>query len=376
VLAHGHAGSRELRRVSALDADGVGFERYATGRRLGPVVPGAGEPATFTSGWRTAAFSIDPRDELDIEFMINDTGDGIMDSVVLVGRVTTTNTLVPGFFESAGRGSCVPADDYCNLLHPPYPEPATPQEFPPPVCDVSGVVTRGSLQSLRGAIERGGITQPGGVADGATRFPVVIGRTLTEGPFDEVEVTLLDAEAPLDGGLGQFGSFDRLQTVTVPAVELEPDFWAAGAQFFTPDAYWHDGLSEGDHGLFRTVEIEFCFQRTAGGELCVTNAGLPTFIYRPSVVLMHGLWSGKDIWRSRDGLASVVAPSDSPLLGLDELSVVDADYSNSNARSFEDNQFVPDQALRQACETIRGFSSFGARHDYVGHSMGGNLARV
>jgi len=194
------------------------------------------------------------------------------------------------------------------------------------------------------------------------------------GPWHEAELSLPAMQVPEDGGLGQFGSFDRLPSVTVPVVQLGPRDWAASAQYFVPEKYWHPGLTEAEFGQSRPLIAQACFRNTTTGqERCFNNVGFPFAIVRPEAVLMHGLWSDPDIWR-QNAFAGTL-----PLINEQNLATRVGNYSanHNNARSFEENRRRPQQPLRSACLSLLNQSSvFGAGHDYIGHSMGGLLGRL
>ena len=105
------------------------------------------------------------------------------------------------------------------------------------------------------------------VADGVTRMWLA---PIYDAPRDEVEISLVDAEVPADGGLGEFGSFDRLESITVPVVQLDQNLWFGQAQFFAPQNYFSDTLTlPDDYGPARQLQTQICFQNAGGADrLC------------------------------------------------------------------------------------------------------------
>ena len=79
---------------------------------------------------------------------------------------------------------------------------------------------------------------------------------------------------------------------------------------------------------------------------------------------MHGLWSGAEAWN----------------LPLEDETSIDevktADYRATNASSFAENRYEPQKPMFDMCASNFSRNIVGAQVDYVGHSMGGNLARV
>lgn len=367
----------KLKPVSHVDSMDTGFALFSDDPSEFPASYGIGQPVAAMSGWRTAVVAIDARGPVTIRIELRDEGDSLMDSAVVIGQIVTTPVLHPSLVEGARGPDCLTADQWCDTLFPPGELSGPLQEFPPRICSAFFDDVRMSGADLRIPRTLRGITQPGAVADGATRWPLGFGLFNDDGPWHEAELSLPAMQVPEDGGLGQFGSFDRLPSVTVPVVQLGPRDWAASAQYFVPENYWHPGLTESDFGPSRPLIGQACFRNTTTGqERCFNNAGFPFAIVRPQAVLMHGLWSDQTIWEADE---SAFVQEDFPLLNLAELATIRGDYSanSNNARSFEENRRRAQQPLRAACLSLLNQSSvFGARHDYIGHSMGGLLGRL
>lgn len=351
--------------VSNSRAAGTGFDLYAHNPAILPAEYGLGEPAAWMSGWRTTGFAIDSSGPVELEIEVHDGLDGLMDTQVLIEQIHLSALIPAALAEGGpvGRGSedCVSFGRYCEAL---FPLPGTftgtgnPQD-PPRICEF-GVEGRGQTRDLNQPNEFRGTFLQSIVADGATRIPIEPG---TDQPRDEVEISLVDAEVPADGGMGEFGSFDRLESITVPLVQNDQGFFFGKAQFLAPENYFNDELILPDeYGPSRPLQLRFCFQNAGGADR--TCVGTLLGIVRPDVVLMHGLWSGSEEW-------------DLPL--EDEVSIDEVrtgDYRASNASSFAENRHEPQFPMFDLCVSNFSRTIMGAQVDYVGHSMGGNLARV
>jgi len=369
------SGRRKLVEVAASDdrmypvsnsrAAGSGFDLYAHDPAILPAEYGIGEPAAWMSGWRTTGFAIDSSGPVKLEIEVRDGLDGLMDTQVLIEQIHLSAimpaSLVAGGVSGRGTEDCISFGNYCNAL---FPLPGTftgtgnPQD-PPRICEF-GLEGRGQTRDLNQPNEFRGTFLQSIVADGATRIPIEPG---TDQPRDEVEISLIDAEVPVDGGIGELGSFDRLESITVPLVQNSQGFFFGKAQFFAPENYFRNTLTLPDeYGPSRPVQLRFCFQNAGGVDrIC---SGTLLGIVRPDVVLMHGLWSGSEAW-------------DLPL--EDEVSIDEVrtgDYRATNASSFAENRHEPQFPMFDLCVSNFSRTIMGAKVDYVGHSMGGNLARV
>ncbi|MDT8410658.1 MAG: hypothetical protein RQ741_13755 [Wenzhouxiangellaceae bacterium] len=368
------AQSPNLRPIAHRQDMGTGFALFTNDHNQFPANYGSGMPAANMSGWQTVVLAIESEAPVTIRIGLRDEGDSLMDSAIVIGQIAITSVLHPSLMEATRGPECVTTEQWCDTLFPPGELAGTAQEFPPRICSAFSDDVDASSASLREPRTIRGITQPGVVADGATRWPLGFGLFNDDGPWHEAELSLPAMQVPEDGGLGQFGSFDRLPSVTVPVVQLGPRDWAASAQYFVPETYWHPGLTEDDFGLSRPLLGQACFRNTkTGQERCFNNAAFPFAIVRPQAVLMHGLWSDPDIWRQN------AFADDFPLLNEQNITTRIGDYSanDNNARAFDENRIRPQQPLRAVCLSLLNQSSvFGARHDYIGHSMGGMLGRL
>jgi len=344
-LASLDAASAALRPIAHGQDLDTGFALFSDDQSQFPANYGAGTPAAAMSGWQTAAVALKSDGPITIRVELRDAGDSLMDSAVVIGRIATTSFLDPRLLEEARGPDCVPPQKWCNTLFPVDSSAGPTQEFPPPACSLTEI-PRSPTGLLDTARTVRGITQPGGVADGATRYPFGFFISNNDGPWNEAEISLPSMQVPEDGGLGQPGSFDRLPSVTVPVEQIGPRDWAATAQYFVPETYWYPGLTADDFGLSRPLVGQACFRNTStGAELCVSNSNFPFAIARPQVVLMHGLWSAPDIWKEN------AIADDFPLINEQDVTAIFGNYSanDNNARSFEENRLRPQQPLRAAC---------------------------
>jgi len=376
------SGRRELIKIASSDdrmypvsnsrAAGSGFDLYSLNPAILPAEYGAGAPAAYMSGWRTTGFAVDSGAPVEVEIEVRDGLDGLMDTQVLIESIRLS-ALMPaqlarGAESGRGNGECVSFANFCNAL---FPLPGTfigtgnPPD-PPRICEFEDPPSLNSMD-LRSSREFRGSFFQSIVADGVTRVPIA--PLFFGGPRDEVEISIVAGEAPADGGLGEFGSLDRLASITVPVVEIAPGVWRGQAQYRAPESFFRSGLDlPGEYGPIRPVDLLFCFQNAGGVDRTCSGATLG--IVRPDIVLMHGLWSNKEAWRDFQ-LRRLET-----LFGQQSIGFELGDYRITNASSFSENRFEPQKPMFDRCQSNSSGSIFGAQADYAGHSMGGNLARV
>lgn len=360
-LVEARSSDPRLFPVSDRRAADTGFDLYSQTPGAVPTEYGRGLPAAGMTGWRTSGFTVDASAPIQIEIEVRDVGDLLMDTQALIGSIHLSGAIPTPLVR--GSGDCINAEDYCAAL---FPLPGTfvgngnPAE-PPWMCELGPVGSRDGIDFSQPQEFRGGSVQAI-VADGSTRMPVVPAISMER---DEVVISVLDADVPADGGLGSFGSEDRLEEITVPVIELGQGFWGGQAQYFAPESYWRPELDlETEYGRERRIQLQACFQN-AGGTDRVCFA-LPIDIVRPDLVLMHGLWSSATAWDLPLG----------PVRSSDLLARAH-DYSSSNASAFATNRFEPQKIMFDRCIQNRlSNTTFGAQFDFAGHSMGALLARV
>ena len=363
-----------LEPVSNTRAEGYGFNLYAGQPELLPSSYGQGMPAAQISGWHTTGFAVDTSGPIKIDIQLRDGQDGIMDTEVLIRDIALTAFIPPQFTSVLSEpdtqrglpppGACLPLPGYCNILFPLRGQTTGQNQppIPPRFCTFSENQANDSLD-LRSPVESRGTVVGRLIADGNTKWPLAAG--VFDSDVSEVEFTMVDSTAPQDGGLGEFDTIDRLQTITIPASEVAPGFFGAEVQYFVPDTYFSDDLEIANEFVQRSVFVRGCLKNLMGiTRFC---RQLEVELYRPDIILMHGLWSGGDAWTR-----GLIRPFVN--LGVSEPEI--PDYSSTNAASFEENRYEPRDAMAKLCAENSLASIRGTQFDYVGHSMGGLLARV
>jgi len=224
--------------VSSSRAAGSGFDLFASSPELFPASYGTGAPAAVMSGWRTTGFMVDASRPIQIEIEVLDVGDNLMDTQVLIQKIALTAFLPAALIR--GSGDCVDTSGYCEALFPllgTFSGNGNPQD-PPWMCELDPARANRDLD-LRSPLEFRGASVQGIIADGVTRMPFI---PLFSQQRDEVVISVDSGSVPADGGLGSFGSFDRLTEITVPVVELFPGVWVGQAQYMAPESYWRPEL--------------------------------------------------------------------------------------------------------------------------------------
>ena len=195
----------------------------------------------------------------------------------------------------------------------------------------------------------------GAATDGATRL---VFRYAAPGPG---QVTFsLAAGTPADaGGFLASGSSVRAASVTTPVAAVGSGFLAF-AVYLVPDDFNLPAGHDTDHD--RPLNVSAAFTPTGGPPSDPVPLALT--LYRPPIVLLHGLWSNNSVWTM-------------PLIDLPYLDVPTpfADYRNTNADHFAVNLQVPATAVQNVLEWDRDQRIAATRADFVAHSMGGILAR-
>ena len=195
----------------------------------------------------------------------------------------------------------------------------------------------------------------GATTDGATRL---VFRYAAPGPG---QVTFsLAAGTPADaGGFLAPGSSVPAASVTAPVAPVGSGFLAF-AVYLVPDDFNLPSGHDTDHDRPLAVTAVF----TPPGGPSDSPVPLALTLYRPPIVLLHGLWSNNSVWTM-------------PLIGLPYLDVPTpfADYRNTNADHFAVNLLVPETAVQNVLEWDRDQQIAATRADFVAHSMGGILAR-
>lgn len=299
--------------ASGSRAGGTGFDIFTEDPSGVDTSFGGGLPDAGVTDWQSVEVPIAGGGPVTLEFTIGDLGDGILDSAVVLDSVVIT--------------SLEAVDPSPDLL-----------EFDEVSTDAETLAT-------------GGRSVDGAAADGVTR--VLLRTTVPSAGM--VEFSLVDATAPEDGGLGEVGTGDRLDSVLMPTEQTSQGFQAF-AVYLVPEEF-NRGGDEGRRE--RPITFKARFIPDNGDEL---ESELPFRLVRPPVVLIHGLWSGPATWSF--GLAT------DPRF---DLTV--ADYESTHARSFSTNLLVPSRYIREALDKLRSRQVAATQADLAGHSMGGILSR-
>ena len=292
--------------------------------------------------------------------------------------------------------------------------PPNPATNPPPTCGALLIdpVKSGLLQGPAVTSNEGSILNPnppmpvvpvqGVSADGVTQVIVAIA---TANLGDSVQLNLInDANSPSsssaqDGGLttlgGSISSLSNSVGVTADtttsigptafALYVAPTNYARGTQNFPQD----------NTTVQRGVSLQtICLTSGGGSPSSPTNT--PVTIMRPPVVLVHGLWSNWSVWdnfaptgTSESELWSLITP------GTNQVFEINYDQNVNNVTSTTPSYFPAPQTVRGSSlgfaynaqallpVTLNNISSFATffdvaavQADVVGHSMGGNIARV
>jgi len=300
--------------ASGSRAGGTGFDIFTEDPSGVDTSFGGGLPDAGVTDWQSVEVEIAGGGPVTLQFTIGDLGDGILDSAVVLDSVVITSL-----------------------------EAVDPN---PDLLDGAEVSTDPET------LATGGRDVDGAAADGVTR--VLLRTTVPSSGM--VEFSLVDATAPEDGGLGEVGSADRLDSVLVPTAETSEGFQAF-ATYLVPEEFNRGG----DQGRGeRPIGFKARFIPDNGDQV---ESELPFRLVRPPVVLIHGLWSGPSTWKF--GLVS------DPRFKV----VAVADYESTHARRFSTNLLVPSRYIREAVERLRNEQIAVTQADLAGHSMGGILSR-
>ena len=207
-----------------------------------------------------------------------------------------------------------------------------------------------------------GLERDGLVADGVT--PLVL-RWEVPGP-GTVEYRISD-ENHANIGVGQLrsiGGSEQDQTeVTVDVQPLADGRFMAFAVLIAPGDFVRAGNASDELAAVRLINIEAEYFPEGGGP----NALLvnETQLYRPPVVLLHGLEDKAESWNwdlENDGRFVVYAH----------------DYHETHSEFFNTNRTVVKAAVEGAIAKLRLLlgSIAATQADIIGHSMGGSLARL
>jgi PKD repeat protein len=196
----------------------------------------------------------------------------------------------------------------------------------------------------------------GAAADGATRLVV---RYAAPGE-GQVAFALATGSSPAnDGGFLASESTEPASSITAPVSAVNGSFLAFAVYLVPPDFNLPSG-HDTDHD--RPLGLAATFTPTGGS--ASPPVALALRLYRPPIVLLHGLWSNSSVWTM-------------PLIGLPYLDVPTpfADYRDTNADRLSVNLLVPYTAVNDVLAWDRARRIAATRADFIAHSMGGILAR-
>lgn len=301
--------------VSAATAGGSGFDLFSNDRGR---VTGSfefGQPAAGQTGWRRVEAELAQDGPVTVEFEIRDGGDQLLDSAVLLDNLSLS---------------------------------AVRMERP-------AVAQPRSLDQALDCLFQGGIVV-GAVADGRTRIWVSYFNLPGSGT---VTFSFPSGAAPADGGWGPLGGNQRLAEITVPT-QLGANGHEGVSQYLVPEEFNRGG---NENQAMRDVVFRMHYIPD-DPELAPRTVNFNFQLWRPPVILMHGLWSNAaDAW------------GNSPLRTDARLRTFVGDYASTNASWFAMNTLQPATPLRDACNAMWNGAVALSQVDYVGHSMGGIVGR-
>lgn len=319
-------GRRELTRIDAADpaivpvsaetAAGTGFDLFSDERGRISGEFDFGLPAAGLTGWRRIEAEIAQTGPITIEFEIRDAGDPLLDSTVVLDNLTL------------------------NAIRMERPAPTQPRV----------------LDQELDCLLQGGLVV-GSVADGVT--PIRVSYFNLPGP-GTVTFSFPSGAAPEDGGWGDLGTTDRLPEITVQT-QFGQNGHEGVTQYLVPEEF-NRGGNENQVVRDVTFRLHFIPDDPAIGP---RTANLNFQLWRPPLILMHGLWSSEE-----------EAWDESPLRNDGRLLSFPGDYEPTNAAHFRINTRRPVTPIREACNFMWDRLEVAlSQVDYVGHSMGGILGR-
>jgi uncharacterized repeat protein (TIGR03803 family) len=212
-------------------------------------------------------------------------------------------------------------------------------------------------------------------ADGVT--PLVLRWHFSTQPPGDVTFTLSDSTCAGAGetceNSGTFLCLDpfnceldpnNLLSITTSPVALADGSYEAFAMMQSPIDFVRPSTQAADSvAMNRTITVTATTPAASGPPIQQT---LPLTLWRPPVALLHGIWSNACTWNK---------------LGLkfDPLSrfiVFAQDYEPTNSYHFAVNAAQPQMAIASALARMHGLDIAATQVDFIGHSMGGLLARL
>lgn len=316
TVANGTADDSKLRPIAntTRDISDLGLYSNQAGQLEGKF--DLGNPATGHTGWNRAETPILSGGRVAISFEIYDMLDGLVDSMLLIKNIKINSfkiELIPSKIYRGVRGN-------------------------------SSFECQNNISFLGGA-----------VADDISTLNIVAGGFQDQGI---ITFSFVAGNAPEDGGFDIVGGDLRQDSISVPTSFVNGN-WQSIGQYRVPTEFNRGG---DESQMSRNIDFHV--------EYVPDEPTIPTFIdditfvlFRPVLILMHGLWSDVDAWR------------DSPISNDIRFLTRIGDYSNTNASSFSDNLAAPSRPIREACAYLNDNNMIMTRVDYLGHSMGGILGR-
>jgi pimeloyl-ACP methyl ester carboxylesterase len=134
--------------------------------------------------------------------------------------------------------------------------------------------------------------------------------------------------------------------------------------------YTHPTDLPPDGDVSRDVTIGIEYERESGGHV-IWNS-MVIHVYRPPVVMTHGLWADAESFAKMEKNFSSVSHDYPP----DLLYRVDYSKDHANAKSFVENLAVAENGVAALLEQAAKKDFAIGKVDLVGHSMGGILSRL
>lgn len=318
------ANSPRLSPVSTRRAAGTGFNLYTERQGAMQGALDFGMPAAGMADWQWVEIPVAGDGPVELEFTIRDQGDGLVDSTVILDNFSLPSIQMTSVPRTAARGF--------------------------------GSGSSPLAQALECLGHTGEVV--GAVADGETAVEVTVSGLPGPGQMTYT----INGQVPADGGFDEPGGDQRLEEYTVTLEEVEDGVWGAVAQYLVPEDFNRGG---DEQQAMRNVELQVAYQPDNPGDLPGTGS-LDLQLWRPPLVLMHGLWSNQETWL------------ESPLMSDSRVNLFLGNYEDTNASHFHINTEEPARPILSACRSFlkdTGNPVAMNQVDYAGHSMGAILAR-
>ena len=164
-----------------------------------------------------------------------------------------------------------------------------------------------------------------------------------------------------DGILRSIDGQEQGQSITVSTYNLNSQEYAF-AVYQAPENFVRSGYDDDKLTSERKITLKIKSNR------------LPLFeftqelrLVRPPLILIHGLWSGPEMWQDFSNSLKIKFPG---------LRILTADYSDTNASHLDVNTKVPYDYIMEARKQLKLEKIAMTQADILGHSMGGILGRI